>query len=94
MQVPEIIVKEAFSITGRGAGVLPEKGLPLQLFGLYFELELTSPGGNPRTVRGTVESLLLSTSPPREVFTYLLHDIPVSEVPPGTIIRAIKLSQR
>jgi hypothetical protein len=87
MQPPEIIVKEAFAIPGRGAGVRPEQGLPPQLFGLTFDLELIAPDGSRRRAKGVVESLLLGTSPPWEVFTYVLHETAASEIPPGTILR-------
>jgi hypothetical protein len=88
MKPPDLIVKEAFAISGQGAGIRPEQGLPPQLFGLSFEVEWTAPDGTPRTARGSVESMLLSTPPPREVFTYLLHGVPTSEIAPGTILRA------
>ena len=79
-------------IPGRGAAIRSENGLPPELFGLTFDLEWTAPDGTQKTARGTVESLLLSTTPPREVFTYVLHDIPASEIEPGTIFRARKLT--
>ena len=90
MQVPEIIVREAYAITGRGAAIRPEEGLPPQLFGLAFDLELTAPDGSQRQASGTVESMLLGTTPRREVFTYMLHGISASDVSPGTIIRVRK----
>jgi hypothetical protein len=88
MKVPDITVQEAFAVSGHGAGIRPEEGLPPQLFGLSFEVEWTAPDGTPRTARGSVESLLLSTTPPREVFTYLLHGASASEIAPGTVLRA------
>ncbi len=86
-----VIVKDAFQITGRGTAILPENGLSSDYFACTCAVEIERPNGIQEMAKAVVESMRLSETEPREVFTFLLIDKSPDTIAKGSTIRIVEV---